>query len=185
MTKAENVETRKSEIRYRTVDTARMRNKYIARNVTRTWKENFLDKDTGKTVEIDHHQVLFEKGTLITDDVLTSIKFWQEEGSLAGKEIEVSNQRRLSFAQRNGFLYPYKASAKINDKKSTFILYATSVANAVVILTDYIELNFQGGLHNLGCQGAWLLRHPDRQPKNTPQEPAGGRCGLPQRRNRS
>ncbi len=79
MTKAENVETRKSEIRYRTVDTARMRNKYIARNVTRTWKENFLDKDTGKTVEIDHHQVLFEKGTLITDDVLTSIKFWQEE----------------------------------------------------------------------------------------------------------
>lgn len=139
------VETRKTEIRYRTTDLSRMRNRFIARRVMKTRTEECLDTSTGKMVEVECNELLFEKGTFIDDDVLTSIRFWQVEGSLDGKEIEVSNQRRLSFVERNSSLYPYKAAAKINDRKWSFLLYATSVANALIILTDYIELNFDGG----------------------------------------
>lgn len=139
------VETKKSEVRYRTTDPDRMLNRYTARRVLKTWTETIIDKSTGKTKEIERNELLLEKGTLITSDVLASIRFWQEEGSLAGKEIEVSNQRRLSFVNKNTCLYPYKASAEINGKKWTFLMYATSVANALEILTDYIELNFEGG----------------------------------------
>ena len=138
-----SVETRKSEIRYVTNDPKRMLGKWVARRALRTWNEEFKDEDTGELVSIERNEILLERGTYISQDVLCSINFMMQEGSL--KEVEVSNQNRQGMLLENRALYPYKAVAKINDKRVSFLLYATSVANALIILVDYIELNYKGG----------------------------------------
>lgn len=139
---SKRVETRKDEIRLKTDDPKRMLGKFIVRRVLKTWNEDFVDSKTGEKTTIERNSLLFEKGTYIDQDLLTSIKFYMDAGDI--KEIEVSNQNRLAFPVQNHYLYPYKASVKIGDKKTTYLLYAHSVANALVILTDYVELNSKG-----------------------------------------
>lgn len=65
------------------------------------------------------------------------------EGSL--KQVEVSNQNRQGILLENRSLFPYKAVAKIDGRRKSFLLYANSIANALVIMVDYIELNYKGG----------------------------------------
>lgn len=137
------VVSRKSEIRYVTNDPAKMLGKWVARRAFRTWTEDYIDKDTNETVSIERNEILLERGTYISQDVLSSINFMMQEGSL--KEVEVSNQNRQGMLLENRSLLPYKASAKIDGKRKTFLLYANSVANALVILVDYIELYYKGG----------------------------------------
>lgn len=131
------IETRKTEIRFKTSDPKRMLNKYIASRILKTWKE------TGEVTSIERNEVLFEKGTLIDQDTLAQIRFYMQEGSI--KEVEVSNQKRLSFENSNTCMYIYVAQVQIKDKKYKFLLFGTSVENVVDILKDYIELNFEGG----------------------------------------
>jgi len=66
-----------------------------------------------------------------------------QEGSL--KEVEVSNQNRQGMLLENRSLLPFKAVAKIDGKRKSFLLYANSIANALVIMVDFIELNYKGG----------------------------------------
>ena len=132
------IETRLNEVRYTTSDPHRMINRFITKRVLRTWMEDYIDKDTCETASIERSEILFEKGTYITPDILTQINFWMEAGAI--KEIEVSNQRRMSFEFPNSSLFPYKGSIKIGDRKRTYLLYATSVQNALLILADYVEL---------------------------------------------
>lgn len=139
------IETRKSEIRYRTSDPARMLGRYTTRQVLKEWEEEFVDPDTNERSTIKRHNLLLDKGVYINNDVLAEIKFWIEEGSIS--EIEVSNQRRMSYEYENTRMFPYKAMVKIDDKKQSFLLYATSVKNAVDIITDYVELNCVGGFY--------------------------------------
>lgn len=136
-------ESRKSEIRYITSDPDKMLGKFVARRALKTWTEDFVDETTGKTVSVERHEILLERGTYIDNDTLLSIKFLIEEGSLS--KVEVSNQNRQGVLLENQALYPYRATAKIDGKRKAFLLYASSVANALVILVDYIELNCKGG----------------------------------------
>lgn len=136
------VETRKSEIRYKTNDPKRMLGKWVAQRAVKKYFEQCKDSDTGETVQIERTELLLERGTYIDQEVLSSISFMLQEGSLT--EVEVSNQNRQGFLQENISLFPYKAAARIDDKRKVFLLYATSVANALLILVDYIELNFKG-----------------------------------------
>lgn len=137
------IESRKTEIRYITDDPQKMLGKWVARRALKTWSEDLIDEDTGKVVSIERNEILLERGTYISQDVLSSIKFMMLEGSL--KEVEVSNQNRQGMLLENRSLFPYKAIAKIDGKRKSFLLYANSVANALVILVDYIELNYRGG----------------------------------------
>ena len=137
------IETRKTEIRYVTSDPKKMLNMYLAKRVLKTWEESFIDEDTGETVNIERNEVLFDRGTLIDQDTLAKIRFSMEADGI--KEVEVSNQNRLAFENENKFLYPYLAQAQISDKKYKFLLYATGLENACLILKDYIELNYQFG----------------------------------------
>lgn len=142
---AKRVESRKDELRFTTDDPKQMLGKFIVRRVLKTWTEDFFDTRSGEKSTIERHTLLFEKGTYVDQELLTSIKFYMEAGDI--KEIEVSNQNRLAFPVQNHYMYPYKASVKIGDKKTTYLLYAHSVANAHVILTDYVELNSKGGFY--------------------------------------
>lgn len=137
------IETRKTEIRYVTSDPKKMLNMYLAKRVLKTWEESFIDESTGETVTIERNEVLFDRGTLIDQDTLAKIRFSMEADGI--KEVEVSNQNRLAFENENKFLYPYLAQAQISDKKYKFLLYATGLENACLILKDYIELNSQFG----------------------------------------
>lgn len=136
-------ETRKTEQRYVTSDPKKMLNMYLAKRVLKTWTEDFVDESTGEVVSIERNEVLFERGTLIDQDTLAQIRFSMEADGI--KEVEVSNQKRIAFENENKCLYPYIAQAQIDDKKYKFLLYATGLENVIVILKDYIELNYQSG----------------------------------------
>lgn len=137
------IETRNTEVRYSTSDPERMKGRFIAKRVIRTWKEDYIDKDTGKPVTIERSEVIFDRGVYIDDDILTQIRFWQTEGSI--DEIEVSNQKRMSFVFKNTTMFPYKCVIRHDDKRKSFLLYASSAQNALIIVTDYVELNLNGG----------------------------------------
>lgn len=137
------IESRKTEIRYVTDDPKKMLGKWVTRRALRTWTENFVDESTGKVVPIERSEIILERGTYISQDVLCTINFMMAEGSL--KEVEVSNQNRQGMLLENHSHFPYRAIAKIAGKRNSFLLYANSVANALVILVDYIELHYKGG----------------------------------------
>lgn len=137
------IETRKTEKRYVTSDPKKMLNMYLAKRVLKTWEESFIDEDTGETVNIERNEVLFDRGSLIDQDLLAKIRFSMEADGI--KEVEVSSQKRLAFENENNYLYPYLAQAQIGDKKYKFLLYATGLENVCLILRDYIELNYQSG----------------------------------------
>lgn len=137
------IESRKTEIRFVTSDPKKMLGKWVARRALKTWTEDFIDETTGKTVSVERNDVLLERGTYISQDVLCTINFMMQEGSL--KEVEVSNQNRQGTLLENRSIFPYKAVAKIGGKRKTFLLYANSIANALLILVDYIELHCKGG----------------------------------------
>lgn len=136
-------ETRKSEQRYVTSDPKKMLNMYLAKNVLKTWTEDFIDESTGETVSIERNEILFERGRLIDQDTLARILFSMSADGI--KEVEVSNQKRMAFENENKCLFPYIAQALIGDKKYKFLLYATGLENVITILKDYIELNYQSG----------------------------------------
>lgn len=136
-------ETRKSEQRYVTSDPKKMLNMYLAKNVLKTWTEDFIDESTGETVNIERNEILFERGRLIDQDTLAKIRFSMSADGI--KEVEVSNQKRMAFENENKCLFPYIAQASIGDKKYKFLLYATGLENVITILKDYIELNYQSG----------------------------------------
>lgn len=137
------VETRKDEIRYVTSDPAKMLNMYLARRIFKTWNEDFVDEDTGKVVSIERNELLFERGILIDQDVLSKIKFSMLADGI--NEVEVSNQNRMAFELENNCLYPYLSQVQIGDRKHKFLLYATGLDNVLTILKDYIELNYKQG----------------------------------------
>jgi len=136
------VQSRKTEERYFTDDPKKMLGRYLVNKLCRTWTETFIDEDTGDTVPVERREMLFQKGTQITQDNLAKIRFYMAEGSV--KEVEVSNQRRVCYEMKNERLYPYMAQVSIGDKKHKVLLYATGVENAITIIKDYVELNFEG-----------------------------------------
>jgi hypothetical protein len=136
------IESRKSEIRYRTDGPKKMLGKWLSKSVTKSWTETFKDEDTGKDVPVERTEVLFERGTYIDNDKLQQIMFFQSEGSI--KDVEVSNQNRRCVQLESTALYPYIAKVIINDKKKKLLLKASSIKNVLDIISDYIELNFDG-----------------------------------------
>lgn len=122
-----------------------MLNKYIAKRVLKTWIEDFVDEDTGAVTSIERNEVLFDRGIFIDQDVLANIKFYISTGDF--KEVEVSNQKRIARQLESNYLHPFTAQAVIFDKKVKFLFHATKVENALLLLKDYIELNYTGGFH--------------------------------------
>ena len=137
------IETRKTEERYVTSDPRKMLNMYLAKRVLKGWIEDFVDEDTGEVVSIERNEVLFERGDLIDQDRLAQIRFFMEAGDV--KEVEVSNQKRIAHEEKSIYLHPYIAQVEIKDKKHKFLFYASTIDAALLILKDYIELNYSYG----------------------------------------
>jgi hypothetical protein len=139
------IQTKFNEIRKVTSDPREMLNKYTVKRVLKTWKEDFTDEDTGEVVTIERNEVLFDRGILIDQDVLVQIKFYMSAGDIT--EIEVSNQKRRAHQLESTYLHPFTAQAVIHDKKVKFLFHATKVETALILLKDYIELNYSNGFY--------------------------------------
>lgn len=139
------IQTKFNEERKVTSNPREMLNKYIAKRVLKTWIEDFVDEDTGLVTSIERNEVLFDRGTHIDQDVLAQIKFYMSAGDF--KEIEVSNQRRIAQPLESNYLHPFTAQAVIFDKKVKFLFHATKVETALLLLKDYIELNYSNGFY--------------------------------------
>lgn len=140
MKQPEKIQTRKDEVRFKTSDTRRIIGKYLAENVLKTWNEDFVDESTGEVITIERHELLFERGKYIDNDLATRINFSIQAEDI--KEVEVSNQRRLATQNKRTGLYPFKVSALIGMKRHNFILQAQNATKAIEVATDFIELNF-------------------------------------------
>lgn len=136
------IDSRKTEIVYKTNDPKRMLNKYLVNNLYRKWTDEYFNETTGRNETIERSELILSKGTLITNEIIPKIRFFIEEGGI--DEVEVSNQKRMAYIGKNEDFYPYMAQVQIKDKKYKMLFYATSVKNAIDILNDYIELNYEG-----------------------------------------
>jgi len=133
-------ETKMTEIRYKTTDSTKMINKYTVGRLLRTWKEDFLNEDNGEVVTIERNEVLFERGTLIDQNVLVKINFHLQTGEL--ETVEVSNQRRMSYELESTHLHPFIAQVEMADKKFKFLFYSSILDKALLVLKDWVELNY-------------------------------------------
>lgn len=139
------IQTKFNEERKVTSDPREMLNKYIVNRVLKTWKEDFVDDDSGEVVTIERDEVLFDRGIFIDQEVLARIKFDMSAGDIT--EIEVSNQKRIAHQLESTYLHPFIAQAVIYDKKVKFLFHATKVETALLLLKDYIELNYSNGFY--------------------------------------
>lgn len=138
------IETKKNEIRYKTLDPKRLLNRYLVNRITKKWYEDFSDEDTEEIISIERSELLFDKGMLIDQDTLAKIRFSIEAGEIT-EDIEVSNQLRMAYERPNETMFPYIIQAEVGDKKQKFLLYATSLDMALLVAKDFIELNCDDG----------------------------------------
>lgn len=142
--KEKKVVTRMDEVRYKTLEPKKMLNMYLAGKVIKTYKEDFVDQDSGEVVSIDRTEPLFAKGTLINQDVLARIRFAIEAGDIK-EPIEVTNQNREAYEYKNTFLQLWIAKVQVDNRCIKFLLHGQNIDNVLLILRDYIELNYKGG----------------------------------------
>lgn len=138
------IETRKDEIRYKTLEPSQMLNKYICKRVVKKWTEEFIDEDTGEKVNVERSQTLYERGTVINKETLARIQFDIEAGEIT-EPIEVSNQNRTGYEFENESLFPWAAKVAMEERNVKFLLYGSSIDNALTVLRDYVELHYNGG----------------------------------------
>lgn len=146
MQKSEKViETRKTEIRFKTSDPKEMIGKFLAERLLRGWMEDFVDEETGAVVQVERNEVIADRGQLIDGDLLSMINFHLQCGDI--KEVTVSNQRREGVLVKNNFLFPWLATVRIGTKNHKFLLYAISLETAIEVTKDFVELNYAGGFY--------------------------------------
>lgn len=141
------IETRKNEVRFKTSNFNKALNMWLVSRVLKSWKEDFVEEDTGKVVSIERNEVLIDWCTFVSQDVLAQLKFYQQSGDIPkGYEIEVSNQKRLAYHIENEWQHPYTAKVKFNDNsKRNYLFYSNSIRNSIDLLKDFVELNGKGG----------------------------------------
>lgn len=135
--------TRKDAVVFETSDPAAMIGYYLAEPLTKTWREDFLDSDTGEVVSIDREEILMRRGELITPEQAQTISFHIQCGDVT-EPVKLTDQRRQAAEYNTTSLKPYKVSAMINSKRHKFILEAQTVELAMEVARDWIELNYKG-----------------------------------------
>ncbi|MCG8213584.1 hypothetical protein J2Q11_12350 [Tenacibaculum finnmarkense genomovar finnmarkense] len=132
-------QTRLEEVIIETSDIDKMKGKYLSERLLRTWSDEFVNESTGEVTDIERNELVFEKGTYLSNDNLSQINFLLQSGDL--KNVSVSNQQREA-EHADGVKSVWIVSALINNKKkANYYLYADSVQMAIIIAIDYLEQN--------------------------------------------
>ncbi|TDE53782.1 hypothetical protein [Flavobacterium sp. GT3P67] len=133
--------TKFNEIVIRTSVLEEMKGNYTAERLLRTWEEDFVDEDTGNVVTIQRNEILFDRGVLMDNDVLSQINFYLQSGDI--KDVLASNQKRTGIAVKNSASV-YCVTILQGTKKRNYYLYANSVDLALNIITDFLEQKIEG-----------------------------------------
>ena len=139
----DRVESKLNELRYRTADSKKMLNKWLASDVIKEWTEEFKDEDTGNLIPIKRNEILFKKGLYLDQDNIQRIQFSIEADGI--KDVEVSNQHREGYEYENEALYSFLVQISSNLKNRKYLLLASGVENAADITRDYLEINSDCG----------------------------------------
>lgn len=138
---SQGLQTKHEEVKFKTSDIEEMKGKYTVGRVLRKWNEDFVDEDSGETVQIERNEIILDRAVLLDTEAIALIQFYLTTGDI--QEVEVSNQRR------GGLFGDYLTSiwmvqTLINGKKKNIYLYANSVFSALEIVSDFIEQNYEG-----------------------------------------
>jgi len=133
--------TKFDEILHETSNIEEMQEKYLGKRLLRTWSEDFVDEDNGEVISIERNEIILEKGTFLDANNLQTINFHLQSGDI--KTVIVSNQKRDCLRAYNG-VGLWVANIEINRKKKNIYLYADSLENASLIVTDYVEQMHSG-----------------------------------------
>lgn len=127
---------------FSTSDISEMKGKFLAERLLRKWNEDFMDEDSGEVITIERSELVYDRGTLLTSDVLSQINFFLESADI--KEVKVSDQNRPGH-RVDGLSSVWSVAIKVLSKKSTYLLYANSIEMAYKIILDFLEQEIEGG----------------------------------------
>lgn len=143
----------------KTKDPKEMVGKYLVKNVTRSWTENFVDEDTGEVVPVERHELLFQAtpGPLSAWNV-GQIQFFLESYDDVDA-VEVSDERlpRVDLRGYSGTV-PMLLKLHYLGEDAVYGVRAESLEDAIAICTNYGALycNLEGTVYMvsmkmLGC----------------------------------
>ena len=135
--------TKKEQTIIKTADPEAMKGMYTADRVLRSWFEDFVDEDTGETVQMERKEIILDRGILLDSDTLPAIMFHLSSGDIS--EIEITNQQREGLFQENWRHSIWIVTAVVREKKKKYFLYAKSIQMAFDIAVDYLEQTMSGG----------------------------------------
>ena len=115
-----------------------MLHKYLAEYAVKTWTENFVDQDTGQTVPVERHEVIFDCGTYIDESLLPKIMFSIQSEEL--KTVKVCDKKPL--AKRHNMQvrrYIVKLSNGVG-KSNIYTTRAKTPEDAAQMVCDYYSI---------------------------------------------
>lgn len=136
------VKTKKSEVIISTLEPRELLNKFLTRNLYRTWTEDFIDTETHETTSIERREIILEKGVCLNPDNMQMVLFHMQAGDIT-KPIEVSNQSRQG-EETTYYVFPYLCKATVDGQTVKFLLEAKGVQMVLDIVKDWCELNYIG-----------------------------------------
>ena len=112
--------------------------RYLAENAVKTWTENFIDQDTGETVPVERHEVIFDRGTYIDESLLPKIMFSIQSEEL--KTVKVCENKPL--VKRDN-MNVRRYIVKLADASHNCIVYTTRAKtpeDAAQMVCDYYTI---------------------------------------------
>ena len=112
--------------------------KYLAESAVKTWTEDFVDEDTGETVPVERHEVIFDRGTYIDESLLPKIMFSIQSEEL--KTVKVCDKKPL--AKRHN-MQVRRYIVKLSDGLHNCNVYTTRAKtpeDAAQMVCDYYTI---------------------------------------------
>ena len=112
--------------------------KFLAESAVKTWTEDFVDEDTGKTLSIERNEVIFERGTYIDESVFPKIMFSIQSEEL--KTVKVCDKKQLAKRHnRQVRRYIVKLSNGVG-KSNIYTTRAKTPEDAAQMVCDYYSI---------------------------------------------
>lgn len=121
-----------------TLNVKEMVGMYLAENVIKLWQEDFADEETGEIVSVERTEVLFSKGTLVTNDLASRIQFSIDAEEIT-KPIMLTNVNRKSQLYALNSYRPIMVHISTGLAKPWILLWADSFVHAMEVASDYME----------------------------------------------
>lgn len=125
-------------VTYRTSDPKEMLDKYLPKNVLKTWKEDFIDEDTKEIVTIERNEVIVQRG-LITQEKLQEIMFAIQAGDIEDVEVSEDDVQEMTL-YTPGYLSVYNIEFPKLESKEHFVTFGQTIPQAIHIAAEFGQM---------------------------------------------